>query len=622
MASLKPTMQQQNDMALYVSRNYDNYVQLTQDWRTRMLEIYREYGTFVERRRAARQSTFKVNKAHEIVNKITPRIVARDPKWLVSVKVDTVQGNMLLDEQQRAEEYNKLSTYAAAMRDYLTSIFKKHNLIEPLRLWAKNMIIYGNSYAEVAYIYNIGRTVVDKTEDVTDENGMVTKVKSKEIKEYVYGEHPTINIKSFSDMYFDPRYGRWEDMPWYIKRQEWVRLADLKRSKNYINLDKIEAMCGVEYQPNDIDNYRQKIFNVTGIMYPDAETAVDKNSLKVMTWEWLYTMPDVDWNEKSSEDEKLYRITVVNRCVVICAEEIPQKSVELIRCFEDTETNLSRGFVEPMMGLQRELNFKKNSASEFINAPLNRQWFWNPNSGVNPRDMVSKPGGIIPTSKTKEQVDNNMWELPRRNISPDYFNEGNDFERQIQAVTFTVDTSNPDNQQALTNTATGARIKFYESNVVIDDVRKRWEAGVAKLWYMLLMATLDNMDGNIVFEKDWTDEFWEVNKEAFRNALERYNISVEPGSSSYDTIENRRDDALAKRNLGLEWAKAGVPVNLQNLLTDVYEQFEDADPQRFIIINHKMYCNRLDKIYLLESRQYKRLLIMLLIWHNKSQDDL
>ena len=38
-------------------------------------------------------------------------------------------------------------------------------------------------------------------------------------------------------------------------------------------------MCGVEYQPNDIDNYRQKIFNVTGIMYPDAETAVDKNSL-------------------------------------------------------------------------------------------------------------------------------------------------------------------------------------------------------------------------------------------------------------------------------------------------------------------------------------------------------
>ena len=99
--------------------------------------------------------------------------------------------------------------------------------------------------------------------------------------------------------------------------------------------------------------------------------------------------------------EKLYRITVVNRCVVICAEEIPQKSVELIRCFEDTETNLSRGVVEPMMGLQRELNFKKNSASEFINASLNRQWFWNPNSGVNPRDMVSKPGGIIPTSKTK-----------------------------------------------------------------------------------------------------------------------------------------------------------------------------------------------------------------------------
>ena len=74
-----------------------------------------------------------------------------------------------------------------------------------------------------------------------------------------------------------------------------------------------------------------------------------------------------------------------------------------------------------------------------------------------------------------QQVDGNFREIPFRQLPMDYFNEQNDFERQIQAVTFTVDTSNPKNQQALTNTATGARIKFFESNVVIDEIRKHFE---------------------------------------------------------------------------------------------------------------------------------------------------
>ena len=83
---------------------------------------------------------------------------------------------------------------------------------------------------------------------------------------------------------------------------------------------------------------------------------------------------------KDNDDERLYEIWVVNNMLVIKVEEITQIPIEQIRCFEDTETNLATGFLEAIVGLQKEMNFKKNSASEYINHALNRSWLRSPNS--------------------------------------------------------------------------------------------------------------------------------------------------------------------------------------------------------------------------------------------------
>lgn len=69
----------------------------------------------------------------------------------------------------------------------------------------------------------------------------------------------------------------------------------------------------------------------------------------------------------------------------------------------------------------------------------------------------------------------NLSEIPHRTMDASYFQEQNDFERQIQGLTFTIDTNNSQSQQGLTNTATGMRIKFFESNAVIDQSRKQFE---------------------------------------------------------------------------------------------------------------------------------------------------
>lgn len=41
-----------------------------------------------------------------------------------------------------------------------------------------------------------------------------------------------------------------------------------------------------------------------------------------------------------------------------------------------------------------------------------------------------------------------------------------------------------------------------------------------------------------------------------KDALERYSIKVESGSSSYDNIENRRADAIARMNLAMQMVQA------------------------------------------------------------------
>ena len=46
--------------------------------------------------------------------------------------------------------------------------------------------------------------------------------------------------------------------------------------------------------------------------------------------------------------------------------------------------------------------------------------------------------------------------------------------------------------------------------------------------------------------------FREINKEAIADAVEKYEIVIEAGSSSYDSQESRRNDAIAQRNIAIQ----------------------------------------------------------------------
>jgi ribosomal 50S subunit-associated protein YjgA (DUF615 family) len=93
------------------------------------------------------------------------------------------------------------------------------------------------------------------------------------------------------------------------------------------------------------------------------------------------------------------------------------------------------------------------------------------------------------------------------------------------------------------------RIKFFESNSVIEEIRKHLEQGLERLAYKLLNEIAESIDENLTIKQMDDTGYREINKELIRNALDKFEIKIEAGSSSYDSIENRRDDAIAKGNI-------------------------------------------------------------------------
>lgn len=203
-------------------------------------------------------------------------------------------------------------------------------------------------------------------------------------------------------------------------------------------------------------------------------------------------------------------------------------------------------------------------------------------SGINPKKLISKPNNIIPTTKSATDAMNNLIEIPHRQLDPSAFQEQNDFERQIQGLTFTIDTNNSNNTQGLTNTATGMRIKFFESNVVIDEIRKHFEAWMERLAYKVLAEIAENLWENMTIKQMWDDGFWEINKEAIMDAVNKYEIRIETWSSSYDTIEERRNDAIAKFNIWLQAKQAGVNADIDEITKDVFNTFEWVSWDKYI----------------------------------------
>jgi len=108
------SQQEQLDLLFYIKETFDNYKILNQERKEELSEIYKTYRSFKQKKLADWSSTFKVNKAHELVNKILPRLISKNPRWLVDIRTDEfVDEDKMLTPEQRSEriiKYKQLAT--------------------------------------------------------------------------------------------------------------------------------------------------------------------------------------------------------------------------------------------------------------------------------------------------------------------------------------------------------------------------------------------------------------------------------------------------------------------------------------------------------------------------------
>lgn len=549
---------EQAELLAYIGLSLKQYETQSKDYREQLFQVYLALSTFEMPDTWDVLTRFKINKAHEIVRKVVPRIIANPPKMIVTPRTDIFEKwdekNNIPGTPERQKMLDKHNKYAMATQEYLNAVYNDQNFRERLKVWVVNQITYGNAFADVVWRYKIQKS----------------KDKAGKISETVVGVMPSIDILSWTEIFYDARFKFLEDMPWIIRRRRGVRLLDLYSDDKYFNLDKIEGLHGSKYI--DADQYSNLIFEVSWVQWVQCGEAIDKNSLSLEESQIRYSITG------KAIHEKLYKVTTVNQAIIIGLEEITDISIVDIKWHEDPETANSVGLVAPILGITDELNFQKNAQATAISKQLNRSYLWSPESGVDPSTLISdRPGNIIYCADGVDMAEKHLKEQANRELPAQYFANINDYNRDIQSLTHTTDVSQPGGQTALTNTATGARISFFESNSVIAEFRKNFERWVVELSYKILDWAANNIEKDIVLKKANSKEFLKININAIKESLNRYDIVVEANSSSFDNIENRRADAIARKNLMIEAANAGVNIDLNEWFRSVFSTFEQVD---------------------------------------------
>lgn len=564
---IKPDAKEQEDIISYIRDSVNsNYRPNSSEYRQLMTRVYEALSTFEMPDTWDVLTRFKINKLHEIIRKVVPRIFAKSPKFQLSARTDAFYE---WDEKKTWKERKKTlarnQKMIQAVQDYLTVLFLDQDLQESLKLWVINQVTYGNAFAQVVPKIEIKRN----------------KSKNKKVTEKLVWIKPSIDVISWTEMYYDPRYKKLKDMPWYVRIKDWVRLQELWFAKDsdwnpkYFNLDKVEEMSGKDY--TDADTYKDQVYSVTWVSNITADEWIDKNALSISIFEGKLSLTN------DSKDEKLYEITTVDDSILIWIEEITQLSVVDIKAHEDPELFFSTGYWAPILWLQDELNFQKNAYATAISKALNRSYYWAPDSWVDPSQLIGdRPWNIIVCADWVEIAQKNLVEQPNNPLPSQYFSSINDYNRDINNLTHTTDVSWQSGQTSQINTATWARIAFFESNSVTAEVRKNFERWAVELAYKLLQWSVDNLEDNIVIKKIDSEWFLEINKEALRDAIERYEIWVEAWSSAFDSVEEKRNEAIAIKNILIEAKKAWANIDLDVAMKKILWTFEWINPDEII----------------------------------------
>lgn len=495
----------------------------------------------------------KVNFCKNIEDNIVARLMAKPMKFLASYKHPFGQ----IEKNYKKIDVEELREWPIWIATYLNAVFATHELRKLQELVLRNLVRYGNVYVTPRF----------KTE-------FFATMKDGKIKKQVKGEKPVFDVIPFNNIYLDDRFKEVQNSPAVIRVHDKVTLSELYSISDELEkgaLDNIEAHRDNEYKVYS-SKANQQDYKIV------SEFTIDKF--------YGYWNPTIGSKKTDQSMEALYEIWTLNDTLCLKIKPIAQIPIKSLGLFDDTQDHYSIGLIEPIMGLEYQYNFNANSAQKLIKMGLNRNFIVGGNGGFNVADVnrLNTPGGILPVIGSAIEAQQNIIELPSPQINPDYFAGQNEIVRNIQKLTYTIDTTASTSQQGFTNTATAVRARFYDSNTMYAYILRKFENFFAELAYELLEQVFENSSEDIYLKssEQLQKDRRIFKKDAFGGSPLKYIIEVEMNSSSFEDIESKREDALAMLQVLTQAKQMEVPVKLNEGVKKVLESFERVNPDKLI----------------------------------------
>lgn len=586
MAKTKLTADQQANVVQHVIKHATDITNATQQLRNTWLQLYKNYRIFKARDKEAWQSKLWIPKTFTAIEQIASRTTAHNPRFnLKALQSSALQfytanqneiDEAIATNQEAEQDDTKIQTevpepIVQSSRDileaYLIYIFYEQKLKHKIRLWDKGRLIYGSYHTKI----DIEALTETRVRESKDDEGNEVEIEEKVLKALL----PDINTVDVFDFLIHPFEQHVDTAYCVIHKNDNTSINELDQ-ETYFNLDLIDPsqLKSSDYESDELAK-RAVIAN-------DNSKKIDKYSFGTKEYWGRYSLTG------EAEDVKEYIITVAFDKVLIRFEENKYRypSGRVFRPFVGAHNQpvpgeyYAIGDAEPIMSLQDEMNHLRNTRQDFNNSVLYPEWLVQKDSGVNPLHLQHKPNNIILT-----QDMNAVQPLKKDSVPVSSYREEDALNRDIQETTSTTNFAQPGASSAFTDTASGASLRQQEQNTRMKLKIEYLDDAVSELGQKILLMVAHELEDNDTVEIPDGDDFHEVYAQAFKKMAKGFSPVVISGSMAADTPSEKRNQAIARGNISLQYQKAGVPVNLEDEYKNIMKEGFNVKDVDSLILN-------------------------------------
>jgi len=321
----------------YINSCYKNALDFQKPYFERFNDYYRMYRAIREdgKQNYAGRAKLYIPYVFATIETIIPRLVGAKPK------IEAVPREP--NDIEKAKNNNSLFSYE----------WDEMEMKSILKLWAKQMLIYGTGILKLSWLFKGDETSVQI-------------------------DRANAELVDLFDFFVDPNATTIDDARYIIQRAE-RDLEELKNNPNYTIPRELVA------QVQD-DQYKIQRDAVLGLVKPK-----EASQKKVQVLEY--------WGDYDLGDGEEPCLIVKANDFIIRAEPNPyaHKQKPFIK-MEDTQVPHSFwaiGEVEQLESLQYELNDIRNQRMDNVTLILSRMWKVDKNAGVDEEDLISQAGQVV-----------------------------------------------------------------------------------------------------------------------------------------------------------------------------------------------------------------------------------